>query len=156
MLQDKWFQCVDGGNVVGCIADARTIDKPASDEARTTIYKMTPVLLAKIAGQHDISSQAIKPHNKAELCARFPGAWEHYESQKAGEATASPLVSADTIIKGTTLDKADFVPRAQAAFLVTMGFSTIEQLAAMADDVAQNLKGGNQLRKKAIEFLKRT
>lgn len=156
MLQDRWFQSKEEGGVVGRIAEARSPDMKASELAGKTVWKMVPVLEAKIPGQHDISSQAIKPHNKEALCARFPGAWEFYESQKAEQGVDQPLVSPDTILKGTPLDKADFVPRSQAAFLVTLGFSTIEQIAEMSDGVAQNIKGGSMLRKKAIEFLKRT
>jgi hypothetical protein len=157
MLQEKWFQHKDGGNVVGYVGEARSIDMKASEEAGKTMWKMVPVMYHKVAGHHDVSHTPIKPHNKDNICNQFPGAWEFYQAQRAEAAPKDAgLVSPETVIKGTLLDKADFIPRTQMAFLVTMGFSTIEQLAGMSDTVAQGLKGGVQMRKKAQEFLKRT
>lgn len=152
-MQEMWFPSKEEGGVVGRIAEARAPDVKASDAAGKTIWKMVPVLLSKIPGQHDIASQAVKPHNKAELCARFPGAWERYEAEKnmTAQQPAFPVT-----LDGTPLDKADFLPREKLAWLVTLGFSTVEQIADMSDATTQNIKGASKWRKQAQEFLKRT
>jgi hypothetical protein len=156
MLEDKWFPNREDPRIVGRVAETRTCDRPASEAKGTTVWKMVPVMEAKIPGSIDVATQPIKPHNQKEICDRFPGAWEFYQEQKSGTAPPKPLLDPAAPVIGTPLDKADFLPREKIALLITLGFSTIEQLAEMDDMRVQNLKGSSRWRKQAIEFLKRT
>lgn len=158
-MDEIWFPSKEAGaNVVGQVSETKTIDIVESEKQKTSCWKMVPVLLSKIPGKsHDVSSQAIKPHNKAEICGRFPGAWEAYEARKAQHVTGSVIPAAAVAsMSGTPIDKADFLPRDKISWLITLGFTTIEQIAAMDDNTVQNLRGAATWRKKAIEFLKRT
>jgi hypothetical protein len=160
-MQDIWFRSVEKehGGVVGRIADSDCYDRAASEKAGTTVYKKVPVLLSKIPGSHDVSSQAIKPHNKETLCKRFPGAWEAYEKEKAERERLAKANGQEepAVLTGTLLAEADFIPRGQLPRLHSMGFSTVEQLASMSDMVVQNMgRGALSWRKKAKEFLQRT
>jgi len=156
---ETWFPSKEDSTIVGRVTEAPTVDLPESEKAGKTVWKMVPVLHSKVPGSHDISSQAIKPHNREQLCGRFPGSWEHYEAakkaQEAAPAVANPFVPA-TSAGGTPLVQADFIPRDKLAWLAELGFSTIEQIAAMSDTTVQNLRGASAWRKKATEFLKRT
>jgi hypothetical protein len=157
---ETWFQSREDSRIVGRVSEARTVDILESEKQKKTVWKMVPVLLSKVPGSSDESSQAIKPFNRDELCGRFPGSWEHYEALKAAQAevpiTAHPYVPSGATTSGTPLHAADFIPRASLAWLSALGFSTIEQIAEMTDVVAQGLRGGSKLRKQAQEFLKRT
>lgn len=156
MSKDKWFQAVESHAVVGRFVDVEQVDVKASEAAQKNMYRMIPALQSKIAGSHDISVQAVKPFNKKDLIARFPGAWEHYEEFRAEPEVenAVPVVKAT---KGTPLHLADFLPREKQPLLHELGFSTIEQIAGMSDTIAQGLgRGAITWRKKAGEFLART
>ena len=154
---ERWFPATDGGGVVGRFSEAPKVDVRASEAKGKNVYLMVPVLLSKIPGSSDVSSQQVKPFNEKELTARFPGAWEYFQAQKA-EETAHRVETKEEVkpMVGTPLHEADFLPRDKLAWLQTIGFTTIESIAEMSDAVAQNLKSGTTWRKKAIEFLKRT
>jgi hypothetical protein len=154
---ETWFPSKEDSSIVGRVSEAKTVDKPKSDIEGKTVWKMVPVLLSKVPGSQDVSSQAIKPHNKDQLCGRFPGSWEWYEKEKSMVAApvASPFVPAGAA-SGTPLHDADFMPREKLAWLAELGFSTVEQIANMSDTTVQNLKGAAKWRKQAQEFLKRT
>jgi hypothetical protein len=155
---EVWFPSVEDSRIVGRITEARTCDPVASEKAGKTMWKMVPVLESKIPGSLDVSAQAIKPHNRDQLCARFPGSWEYYEKSKemVASAPASPFVPEGPAVSGTPLHTADFIPREKLAWLSELGFSTIEQIAEMSDMTVQNLRGASKWRKQAQEFLKRT
>lgn len=155
---EVWFPSVEDSRIVGRVTEARTCDQVASEKAGKTVWKMVPVLESKIPGSIDVSAQAIKPHNRDQLCGRFPGSWEYFEKSKseAGSAPASPFVSGGPSVTGTPLHEADFIPREKLAWLSTLGFLTVEQIAEMSDTTVQNLRGASKWRKQAQEFLKRT
>ena len=150
----KWFQCADGEGVVGRFVDAEVDDIAASEKAGKAIKKLVPGLESKIPGSNDVSFQRLKESmNGKELRARFPGAWDYYEANRNVPEPAVPVVKGPS---GTPLDASDFIERGRIPFLMEMGFSTVEQIAAMTDGVAQNIRGAIQMRKKAQEFLART
>jgi ribosomal protein S14 len=70
---ETWFPSKEDSSIVGRVSEAKTVDKPKSDIEGKTVWKMVPVLLSKVPGSQDVSSQAIKPHNKDQLCGRFHG-----------------------------------------------------------------------------------
>jgi hypothetical protein len=153
---ERWYPAADGGNIVGKFVDAPRVNVKASEEARKNVYEMVPVLLSKAPGSVDVSSQPVKPFNKAELTSRFPQAWEAYEQIKA--ARASEHQSDEPSRCGITpLEKADFLPRDKLPWLHDLGFSSIEQLASMSDMTMHTMgRGAATWRKKAQDFLKRT
>jgi hypothetical protein len=155
---EVWFPSVEDSRIVGRVTEARTCDHVASEKEGKTVWKMVPVLESKIPGSLDVSAQAIKPHNRDQLCGRFPGSWEFYTKAKAEHqpGPASPFVPEGIATSGTPLHVADFLPREKLAWLSELGFSTIEQIAEMSDMTVQNLKGASKWRKQAQEFLKRT
>lgn len=156
---EMWFPAKEDSTIVGRIGEANAPDMEKSKAAGKTVWKRVPVLLSKVPGSHDVSSQAIKPHNKDELCARFPGAWEYYEKEKGAtidDAVFAAFTKHGITFTGTPIDRADFLPRDKIAWLITLGFTSIEQLADMNDMTAQNLKGAVKWRNQAKEFLKRT
>ena len=156
MLQDIWFPAKESSAVVGRFVDIEKVDVKASEEAQRAIMKVVPALEAKVAGGHDISVQIVKPFNKNDLTARFPGAWEHYEKLKA-MTSSEPIVPIIAAIKGMPLDQADFIPRERIRWLAAQGFTTVEQLRDMSDATVQTLgRGALSWRKKATEHLKRT
>lgn len=155
-MRDKWFPAVESNQVVGRFIDVEVVDVKASELAQKNVYKKVPALQSKIAGSHDISVQAVKPFNKKDLMARFPGAWEHYEENRI-EDEPEPIVPVIAAKKGTPLHAADFLPRDKQRWLEELGFSSVEQLRDMSDSTVQQLgRGALTWRKKAGELLMRT
>lgn len=155
MRADQWFAAFEDGKkstlVVGRFVDGETVDTKASELAKENRYKSVPMLESKIVGSHDVSTQRVKDFNKDELIARFPGAWEHYLTQK--ETAPEPVVSSS----GTPIESLDFIPRQNVAWLRELGFTSAEQIRDMSDTVVQGLgRGALQWRKKATEYLART
>lgn len=150
---ERWFPAADGGNVVGRFSESPKVDVKASQEKGKNVYIQVPVLLSKFPGSVDVASQQVKPSNEKELTDRFPEAWKYYLASK--EAPADGDIPAVT--SGTPLHMAEFIPRDKIAWLQTIGFSTVEQLAEMSDTTVGNLaRGASTWRKKAQEFVKRT
>lgn len=161
MRHDQWFAAFEDGKkstlVVGRFIDGEVVDPLASEKAGKNVWKPVPILESKIVGSHDVSTQRVKDGkdgNKNELTNRFPGAWEHYVSQKdIVDASSAPGVSSS----GTPIEELDFIPRQNVAWLRELGFSSAEQIRDMSDTVVQGLgRGALQWRKKAKEFLERT
>ena len=154
-MKDKWFPAIESTAVVGRFIDVEVVDVKASEAAQKNVYRRVPALQSRVAGSNDISAQAVKAFNKAELIARFPNAWEYYEAHREDDEPEDtvPVIRA---AKGTPLHTADFLPRAKLAWLEAQGFSTVEQVRDMSDVTAQGIRGALQWRKKAGEFLKRT
>lgn len=152
----KWFQDAEYPTaVVGRFVEVEVVDVKASELARKNIYKKVPALESKIAGQTDVAVQAVKEFNKKELTERFPGAWEHFEEHREREEPRDEI-KVIKAIKGTPLHEMEGMPRASIPLLNELGFSTVEMVAAMSDAVAQNVKGGRNVRKLAQEHLTRT
>ena len=151
---ERWFPASDGGNVVGRFDEAPKVDVKASEAADKNVYVQVPILLSKFPGSTDVACQQVKPFNKKELIARFPDAWAYYQSAKQAPAVEGDIPA---VTSGTPLHLAEFIPRDKVAWLQTIGFSTVEQLADMSDMTVSNLsRGASTWRKKAQEFAKRT
>jgi len=86
------------------------------------------------------------PIHSANYMERF-GA--KYKAWKAGQAD---------LISGTPIDSFPFLLGrvALVAELKAMGVHTVEQLASLPDSAMHNLMGGNELRKRAAEWLDKT
>lgn len=149
--QEVWFPALDSQSVVGRVVELEKPHPAKSREAQRPINVLVPVMLHKVAGSADYSVTELKPHTKGEICARFPGAWEYYEKQKA----STPEQPAEIAVPaGTPIDKADWIPREKLAWLAMQGFQSVEQLAAMSDTQIQTLgPGARTWAKKAKQFL---
>lgn len=158
MLREQWFPAVESKNVVGRFDDTEEVDWAKSREEDREVTRMVPVLLAKIVGSVDISVQAVKPFNEKELRKRFPGAWEKYQADKAAAAKGGEAaLPFEPTIKGTPLNKADFLPQDRIEWLMLQGIQTIEQIRDLTDAQVQTM--GNRVggwRKAAKSFLERT
>ena len=151
---ERWFPASDGGNVVGRFSEAPKVDVKASEAAQKNVYVNVPILLSKFPGSVDVACQQVKPMNERDLVARFPDAWAYYQASKAAPPMENDIPA---VTSGTPLHLAEFIPRDKIAWLQTIGFSTVEQLAEMSDATVQNLsRGALGWRKKAQEFAKRT
>lgn len=152
-MRDVWFPARESQSVVGRIADVEKLHAAKSREAKRPVFIMVPMMHAKVAGSHDISTQEIKEHNREEIAARFPGAWEAYLKEKGGKV-GEPEEVPD--INGMPIDKADFIAREKLAWLKLQGFSTVEQLAAITDSQMQALgPGARTWAKKAKQLLQK-
>lgn len=158
MRSDVWFPAVESRNVLGRFIDLEFTHVGKSREAGHEVVETRPALESKIAGSNDVSHQPVKPFNKAELSARFPGAWEHYEQRKKSAPEPEPEVpTIYQTIPGTPLDKSDFLPRDRICWLIDQGFQTLEQLRDMSDAQVQNMgRGAAHWRRQAKAFLERT
>lgn len=152
-MQDVWFPARESQSVVGRVVEVEKIHPAKSREAQKPVHLMVPVMASKVAGSHDISTQELKPHNRDEICARFPGAWDAYVKSKNGKV-GEPEVMPD--IDGMPIDRADFIAREKLAWLKLQGFSTVEQLAAISDAQMQSLgPGARTWAKKAKQLLQK-
>jgi hypothetical protein len=159
-MADRWFGAVDSNQVVGRIVE---IDKPwtaGSKEheqktgQKTQLYRKVPCMLAKTAGQHDESYDELKEWKRDAICARFPGAWEHYLAEKAAREQGGAPPEVTVAPKGMSIDHADFIPRATIEALKLKGFGTVEQIATMSDAQIQTLGAGARTwQKKAKQLL---
>jgi len=149
--REVWFPALESQSVVGRVVELEKPHPAKSREAQKPINVVVPCMLHKVAGSADYSVTEIKPHTKTEICARFPGAWEYYEKQKAAQpAQPTEIVQPE----GTPISKADWIPREKLAWLAMQGFQTVEQLAGMSDAQIQNLgMGARTWAKKAKQFL---
>lgn len=154
-MPDRWYPAVESQAVVGRVIEMEFLHPAKSREAGQEVYIMVPVLESKIAsGSTDVAHQYLGHLPETErdtICKRFPGAWEAYMAKKAakpGEDVELPG------IKGTPIDKADWVAREKLAWLKLQGFSTVEQLAALSDHQFQSLGHGSRTwAKKAKQYL---
>lgn len=159
MMQDQWFPAAESRNVIGRFVDAPVVQAAKSRDKGEEVVEMWPALQSKVIGSHDVSMQIVKPFNAKELRGRFPGAWDHYEKQKAAPRPAvvdeAPQLPME--IDGTALHKADFLPKDRIPWLHAQGIQTLEQLAGLSDTIVQNLgRDATKWRKQADAFLKRT
>ena len=152
MTQSIWFPSAESANsrIVGRFVDLDDDWTDANGEKRT---RRVTMLEHKVPGSTDVATSIVKPFNRAELIARFPNAWSHYEAIRG----TVPVVETPTAtlhgIKGTPIEDADFIGHDKMAFFKSMGFLVVEQLRDMSDSVCQNISGAKLLRKKAGEFL---
>ncbi len=152
-MPEIWFPAVESQSVVGRVVEIEKPHQAKSREAKKPVYIMVPAMEHKVAGSTDISHTEIKEHNRAELCARFPGAWEAYEKSKGGKVGKPTEVAAPD---GMPIDRADFIAREKMAWLKLQGFSTVEQLAALNDSQLQSLGPGSRTwKKKAAQLLQK-
>lgn len=152
-MQDVWFPARESQSVVGRVVEVEKVHPALSREAKKAVYIMVPVMASKVAGSHDISTQELKPHNRDEICGRFPGAWEAYEKSKGGKVGEPEIAP---VIDGMPIDKAEFISREKLAWLKLQGFSTVEQLAAISDAQMQALgPGARTWAKKAKQLLQK-
>lgn len=156
-MQDVWFPAVESKNVVGRFVDVESVDAAKSREEHREVMIRRPALEAKVVGSHDISVQLVKPFNERELRGRFPGAWEHYEAKRSQPQQDIDVPVVLQTIKGTPLDKSDFLPRDRILWLMMQGIQTIEQLRDLSDQQVMNMgQGVGKWRRQAKAFLERT
>jgi len=151
IFQQVWFPAVDSQQVVGRVVEIEKEHQARSREAKRPVKIVVPAMLHKVVTSDDYSVTELKDHNREEVCARFPGAWEHYVKLK-GAPPAKPEELPE--IKGTPIDQADWIAREKLAWLKLQGFSTVEQLAGMSDAQMQQLGAGARTwKKKASQYL---
>jgi hypothetical protein len=152
-MRDVWFPAKESQAVVGRVTEVEKLHPAKSRVAQKPVYIMVPVMESKVASSHDISHQELKPHNRDQICARFPGAWDYYEKQKASKPKEEPQ---EIIFDGTPIAKADFIAREKISWLSMQGFNTVEQLASMSDAQIQAMgQGARTWRKKAQQLLQK-
>lgn len=154
IVTDKWFPQKGSQAVVGRIVEVEKLHPAKSREANRPINVLVPCIETKVLKDSaDVSVRELKPHNRDQLLADFPGAWDYYEKAK-GAANVNKVEEAPHV-EGMPIDKADYIPRAKLAWLKIQGFATVEQLAQMSDEQVSSLgPGARNWRKKAIELLK--
>jgi hypothetical protein len=152
-MRDVWFPAKESQSVVGRVAEVEKLHPAKSRAAQKPVYIIVPVMESKVASSHDISHQELKEHNRDQICARFPGAWEYYEKQKASKPKEEPQ---EIIFEGMPIAKADFIAREKISWLSMQGFNTVEQLAGMSDAQIQEMgQGARTWRKKARQLLQK-
>jgi hypothetical protein len=152
-MRDVWFPAKESQSVVGRVAEVEKLHPAKSRAAQKPVYIIVPVMESKVASSHDISHQELKEHNRDQICARFPGAWEYYEKQKASKPKDEPQ---EIIFEGMPIAKADFIAREKLSWLSMQGFNTVEQLAGMSDAQIQEMgQGARTWRKKAQQLLQK-
>lgn len=151
---DIWFPAKESDKVVGRFIEVLVDDPVASTKAGHKVTMTYTVLEHKVAGSNDVSTDVVKPFKKAELTARFPGAWEHYEKLKALPPAPPQPTIVDLGIKGTPVEEAAIFNHDKLSWLKAQGIYTIEQVAGLSDSTCQNLgSGAKAWRKKAKEYL---
>lgn len=150
---EKWFPQKGSQSVVGRVVEIEKLHAAQSREAKRPVNILVPAMEMKVLkDSSDVSFKELKPHNKDQICADFPGAWEHYENLKGGNTSKTEEVAP---INGMSIDRADYIPREKLAWLKIQGFSTVEQLAEMSDAQVQSLgPGARNWQKKAKALLK--
>lgn len=142
-MRQEWFPAAESQAVVGRVVDVEKIHPAMSREKGQAVYIMVPVMEAKVLKDSaDVSHQELKPHNREQICARFPGAWDAYMAKKA--ANARPIEEPEILppLNGTPIDQAKHIPKEKIAWLKTIGFSTLEQVAEMSDAQVQSFGPG--------------
>jgi len=152
MLETKWFPQKGSQGVVGRIVEIPKLHAAKSREAQRPVTIMVPAMQTKVLKDSaDDSFKELKEHNREQICADYPGAWEYYLQSKAGEPPKPEEVPQ---IKGMPIDRADFIAREKLTWLKMQGWSTVEQLAGMSDEQVGSLgPGARSWRKKAKELL---
>lgn len=148
-MSNMWFPSSESQQVVGRFVDVES-DNPAESRKHGKLVKMWRTALeTKVVGSHDVSVQVVKPFNEIALRSRFPGAWEYYQSQKAGKDM--PEIQP---IDGIPIEEATFIGKEKMAWLKMQGIVTVEQLATLSDAQIQNLgHGARTWKKKAGQHL---
>jgi hypothetical protein len=155
-MQEQWFPAKDSRTVMGRFREIEVIDPVKSAELDQPVTKLRLALESKVVGSHDVAVQAVKPFNKRELSARFPGAMEHYEASKEQPQIYTPAPVVQTV-PGTPLADADFIPRDRIEWLAMQGIQTVEQIRDLSDSQIQGMgREMGKWRKQADAFLKRT
>ena len=129
MTATRWFPDVTASHLEGRFCDVEIADHAAT-LANPTGQPVTRLALAveinvRSGATTGSSSTAVrvKDHNRQELLARFPGAFEHYEAVKA----VKPI---EPERPGTPLDR-EFMPLSVIPELCQHGFGTMERVAGM-------------------------
>ena len=153
IVTDKWFPQKGSQAVVGRIVEVEKLHPAKSREAQRPVSVLVPCVETKVLKDSaDVSVRELKPHNKEQLLADFPGAWEYYEKVK-GAANVNKVEEVPHV-EGMPIDRADYIPREKLAWLKIQGFSTVEQLAGMSDAQVMSLgPGARNWRKKAKELV---
>lgn len=133
--REIWFPSMESQSVVGRFTEIEVDDIIESQKRGEHVTKWVPALESKIAGSHDVACQRVKPFNETALQSRFPGAWDYFLKTKATEPAHEEMPA----VKGTPLDRLDFIPREKIAWLKMQGFSTAEQIATLGDHQLANL-----------------
>lgn len=125
-------------------------DKHGEKKSRTVV-----LLLTRIPGSNDVSSQLVKDNADGEKLKReYSKAWEYYQKNKADPEPEPVPTATEFGLKGTPIEEVDFIGKDRLAALKMAGFLTVEQLADMSDTVCNNMGfGARAWRKKAAEFL---
>lgn len=147
-----WFPSRETTQVVGRVIEVEATDPIKSAEEKRPVFKLVPVMEHKVVvNSAEISHTRLKDWNRKEVCDRFPGAWDAYLKTKGGNVGAA---EESRPALGLGIEHADFLPRAKIAWLKTIGFSTVEQLANMSDAEMQTLgTGARAWQKKAKQLL---
>ena len=157
LIDPEWKKSSESHQVVGRVVEVDKVHWAESKAAGHEVTRRVPVMETKVLSSADVSHQVIKDWNRREVCNRFPGAWEAYEKAKASMAPVEPKAPAAPapVSAGTPIDRAsDFLPADKVAWLKTIGFTSLEQLADMSDAQIQDMgTGARQWRKKAKTLL---
>lgn len=153
MQTDRWFPQKGAPGVVGRVVEMEKPHPAKSRDENRPVHIMVAALQTRVLkDSSDVSFKELKPHNKDQILADYPGAWEYYVASKGAEFGKEVEVPP---IKGMSIDKADYIPREKLAGLKLLGFSTVEQLAEMSDEQVGSLgPGARSWRKKAQVLLK--
>ncbi len=156
---DLWFPARESTSVVGRVVDAEYDDIGASKKAGRAVKAYRPVMQSKVAGSNDISVQKLRDGDAEsdDIKGRFPGAWDHYQKQKAALESGAAVASAPPI-DGTPLEEGDMFNNDRIAWFKSQGIYTHEQVADMSDTTVENMGrsgsiGVRELRKKSKRFL---
>ncbi len=124
----------------------RFYPKAMPDNAQTMkqgkpCFKDVDIIEIRVPGQKNFVA---RPCREKDIM-RFPRHWEAYQTRTKN----------DPLIEGTLLTEWPLVTRSQVEELAFSNVKTVEQLAAMPDSNASQFMGMNNLKQKAIEWLKR-
>ena len=126
----NWFAAIDSPNVLGQFEERPVLDEKASLDAGDYQYK-------KIIGIHmrvknsdsgDVSWQRLWPHNAKQLIERFPRAWEHFQTSRAD-------------MGGQRIANTDWIPERFKVECYGLNAETVEQLAALPDELVKPIMG---------------
>jgi len=111
-----------------------------SEEAGRPIFEETEYIEIMTPGDKgNVVCRPVREHDKG----RFPRHWDAYQ-KRTGD---------DESIEGTLLEEWPQVTRSQVEELKFYHVRTVEQLAAISDVNAQNMRGVATLKQKAAKFL---
>lgn len=147
MAEERWYPAVNEPNVEARFDYYEILDIKASIEKDEKVHRPIIVLYERVRGMETGPARKVTEESRAQLIARFPGAW------KAFEGNAPP-------VRGTLLDASvgklaglteEIVKRLKFA-----GILTVENMAACSDMQCQALGLGlRKLRDEAKKFLDR-